>query len=124
MFLFHSFRHPNLTSIQYLNRLPMATLDLVFHGKAFPVPKKYVFELFEHHQVMLDAKSYAVQSSVPFDVFETFADSLKTQIKIAVTKENAISLSLLATEFFLPELAAECAPFPRSAAKSGLTVSA
>jgi chaperonin cofactor prefoldin len=85
------------------------TLDLVFGGKTFPVPKRAVFELFEHHRLPLEATTYAVQSSVPVAIFEAFANSLKTQSKISVTKENAAPLSLLAQEFFLPDLAAECA---------------
>jgi hypothetical protein len=89
----------------------MAMLELVFDGKAFPVPKRSLFELFEYHRDLFDATSYAVQSAVPLNIFEMFVTSLKTQSKISVTKGNAASLSLLASEFFLPELAAECAPF-------------
>jgi predicted nucleic acid-binding Zn-ribbon protein len=40
-----------------------------------------------------------------------FVHWLKTQNKISVTKGNAACLSLLANEFFLPDLAAECAAF-------------
>jgi hypothetical protein len=89
----------------------MTTLDLLFDGKSFPVPKKFLFELFEDHQELFTATSYAVQSSVPLDVFENFVNWLKTQGKISVTKGNAASLSLLAKEFFLADLAAECAAF-------------
>jgi hypothetical protein len=88
----------------------MATLDLLFDGKAFPVPKKSVLQLLGHHE-LFEAKTYAVQSSVPRDIFELFASSLKTQSKISVTKENAASLSFLAKEFLLPDLAAQCAVF-------------
>jgi hypothetical protein len=50
----------------------MSKLDLIFQGKPFPVPRKSVFELFEHHPELCEAKSYAVQSSVPLEVFEAF----------------------------------------------------
>jgi hypothetical protein len=88
----------------------MSTLDLVFGGTAFPVPKKCVFELLEHLG-SIQATSYAVQSSVPLDVFSAFADSLKGQTKISVTQSTALPLWFLANEFFLPESAAECATF-------------
>jgi hypothetical protein len=52
-----------------------------------------------------------VESSVPGDVFKDFVKSLKEQTKISITKGNAASLSLLAMEFLLPDLAAECATF-------------
>jgi hypothetical protein len=94
-----------------IDHSPMASLDLVFDGKSFPVPKKLVFELFEHHRELFEATSYAVRSSVSLPVFEAFVDSLKTQTKPSVRQRNAASLSLLANEFFLSELAAECAPF-------------
>jgi hypothetical protein len=64
----------------------------------------------ENHD-LFHAKSYDVQGSVPVSVFETFVDSLKTQQKLTVTRENAAALSLLAKEFFLSELAAECSSF-------------
>jgi hypothetical protein len=54
---------------------------------------------------------YLVQNAVPLSVFESFVDSLKTQRKMSVTKGNAVSLSFLAEEFFLHEVAAECATF-------------
>jgi hypothetical protein len=90
-------------------------LDLVFDGKAYAVPKKSVFELLNHHRALLDAKSYSVRCSVPSEVFESFVYSLKNQRHPAVTKENAVSLLLLADEFYLPELASECATCPVSA---------
>jgi hypothetical protein len=93
------------------DRVPMSTLELVFDGKTFAVPKKSVFELLEHHK-LFEAKSYAVQSSVSLAVFEMFVDSLQTQKKISVvTKGNATFLCLLAKEFFLSEFAAECGTF-------------
>jgi hypothetical protein len=61
--------------------------------------------------VVIDATSYAVQSSVPVEVFETFVGWLKTQNKISVTNVNAAPLLLLAKEFFVSELAAECGTF-------------
>jgi hypothetical protein len=88
----------------------MSLLDLVFDGKAYPVAKKSVFELLEHLQ-LFQATSYAVQSSVPPDVFQSFVDFLTSQKNPVVTRDNALPLSLLAKEFFLPELASECSAF-------------
>jgi hypothetical protein len=90
-------------------RMSKVDLDLLFQAKTYPVPRKCVFELLDHHRNLMDAKIYRVRSSVPFPVFETFIDSLKSQSKPTITLENADSLSLLAKEFFLPELAQECA---------------
>jgi hypothetical protein len=88
----------------------MAMLDLVFDGRTFPVPKKSVFQLVGH-QELFEAKSYAVQSSVPVEVFEAFVGSLKAQTKISVTQGNAVSMWFLAKEFFLSDLSAECGTF-------------
>jgi hypothetical protein len=86
-------------------------LDLVFDGKAYGVPKKRLFELVTHHLDLIDAKSYEVQSSVPVSVFGQFVSSLASEKKPAVTQDNAASLLLLAKEFFLSDLASECAAF-------------
>jgi uncharacterized coiled-coil protein SlyX len=82
--------------------------NLDFHGTTFPVPKPRLFTLFEHQRGLFDATSYEVQSSVPLGIFELFVDSLKTGTKIAVTKENAGAISLLAKEFWLGDLLSEC----------------
>jgi hypothetical protein len=88
----------------------MSTIDLFFDGKAFPVPKKSVFELLEHRR-LFEATSYTVRSSVPLRIFQSFVDSLKNQTKVSVTKGNAASLWLLAREFCLPDAEARCATF-------------
>jgi hypothetical protein len=44
---------------------------------------------------LFHAEEYAVQSSVPLDVFETFVQSLNSR-KLTVTKDNAASLFVLA----------------------------
>jgi hypothetical protein len=88
----------------------MTTLDLLFGGQTFPVPKRSVIDLLEH-RALFEAKNYAVQTSVPVEVFEAFVVSLKTQQKISVTKANAVTLLFLAKEFFLSDLAAECSTF-------------
>jgi hypothetical protein len=75
----------------------MATVNLIFEGKSFPVPKKYLMELLDQHHELFQATTYAVESSVPVAVFQEFV--------------NAASLPLLAREFFLPDLAAECSSF-------------
>jgi predicted nucleic acid-binding Zn-ribbon protein len=69
----------------------MATLDLVFDGQSFAVPKRSLLELLEHHQELFGATRYAVQSAVPRGVFDLFVSSLKNQTKIPVTKQNAAS---------------------------------
>jgi hypothetical protein len=89
----------------------MAMLDLLFGGKSFPVPKKCLFTLLEQHQELFAATTYGVESSVPLETFDLFVDSLKTQRKITVTQANAVPLWFLSREFFLAELAAECATF-------------
>jgi hypothetical protein len=58
--------------------------------------------------------TYTVQSSVPVAVF---ANSLKTQTKIRVTSDNVVFLSLLATEFSLTDLSAQCGTFSVSVAE-------
>jgi hypothetical protein len=88
----------------------MSTLDLVFDGKSYAVPKKSVRRLIRHRNVA-EAATYAVQTSVPRDVFRAFVRSLKTESEVQVTKGNAVSLWLLANEFFLSDLADECARF-------------
>jgi hypothetical protein len=88
----------------------MTTLDLIFDGNTFPVPKRYVIDLLEHRGLFA-ATSYAVESSVPLELFEAFVDSLKTQAKITVTQGNAVSLWFLAKEFSFPDLKSECATF-------------
>jgi hypothetical protein len=100
--------------IEGVDHCGMSTLDLVFDSKTHTVPKKSVFELLQQ-QRLFDATSYAVQSSIPAVLFETFVHSLKTQRKMTVTSDNATSLSLLAKEFCLSDLAAECASFQSSA---------
>jgi hypothetical protein len=82
-------------------------LELRFHGKAYAVPKKFVVDLLDQRN-MSASTSYAVESSVPVEIFEAFVGSLQTQRKVSVTKENAASLSFLAKEFFLSELLSEC----------------
>jgi hypothetical protein len=89
----------------------MATLDLLFGGKSFPVPKPCVLDLLKRHQELFQATTYAVESSVAGDTFDQFVDSVKTQRKITVTQANAVPLWFLSKEFFLSELAAECGPF-------------
>jgi hypothetical protein len=67
-----------------------------------------------HHRILRDESGHTVQSSVSVQDFQDFLDSLTVQTKPAVTKDNAFSLSSLGLEFFLPDLASECAAFPAS----------
>jgi hypothetical protein len=87
----------------------MAALDLLFDGKSFTVPKQNLMELLKQHQELSAAQSYAVQSAVPVAVFETFVAFLITQRALLITKGNAVSLGLLAQEFCLSDVAAQCA---------------
>jgi hypothetical protein len=82
--------------------------NLDFHGTTFAVPKPSLFNLFEHQLDLFDATSYEVQSSVPVGIFELFVDSLETGAKVAITKENADAISVLAKEFWLGDLLSEC----------------
>jgi hypothetical protein len=82
--------------------------NLDFHGTRFTVPKPSLFHFFEHQQDLFNATSYEVQSSVPLRIFEVFVEALKTGTKVAVTKENAGVISLLAKEFWLEDLLSEC----------------
>jgi hypothetical protein len=85
--------------------------DLVFDGRAFPVPQNSLVELFDGHQELFKANSYTVRSSVPADVFAAFVASLTTENKLSITNGNAVPLWFLANECFLSDLAAECATF-------------
>jgi hypothetical protein len=55
-----------------IDHFPMTMLDLVFNGRTFPIPKKFICGLLKEHQELVEAKSYAVESSVPVEVFEAF----------------------------------------------------
>jgi hypothetical protein len=92
----------------------MSAISLVFDGQSDSVPRESVSGLFEHRRIAADEQTYVVQSCVPIDAFKTLVGSLQTQTKISVTRENALSLLPLAKEFFLSELASECAAFPVS----------
>jgi uncharacterized coiled-coil protein SlyX len=82
--------------------------NLDFHGTRFTVPKPSLFYLFEHQRHLFDATSYEVQSAVPLEIFEVFVEALNNGTKVAVTKENADAISLLAKEFWLEDLLSEC----------------
>jgi hypothetical protein len=85
-------------------------LELRFHGKAYGVPKKSVVDLLDQRN-LLAATSYAVESSVPIEIFEGFVASLQAPRRVSVTKESAASLSFLAKEFCLSDLLSECRAF-------------
>jgi hypothetical protein len=91
-------------------RMSSSELELRFHGKAYAVPKKSVVDLLDQ-QNLFAATSYAVESSVPVEIFEAFVPSLQTQGKVSVTKENAASMSFLAKEFCLSDHLSECRAF-------------
>jgi hypothetical protein len=82
--------------------------DLGFHATKFAVPKANLLDLFEHHTGLVAKASYEVQSSFPLGIFEVFVEALKRGTKVAVTKENAGAISILAKEFWLEDLVLEC----------------
>jgi hypothetical protein len=77
-------------------------------GTRFTVLKLSLFNLFEHQRDLFDTPSYEVQSSVPLGIFEVFVDAREMGTKVAVTKENASAISLLAKEFWLEDLLSKC----------------
>jgi hypothetical protein len=87
------------------------TIKLVFADTRYGVSKKSIPIFMEHHP---GAESYAVQSSVPPEVFDVFIDALAIQHQPAVTADNVSFLSLLATEFFVSDLEAHCSTFSAS----------
>jgi hypothetical protein len=82
--------------------------DLDFHGTRFIVLKRSLFNSVEHQRNMFDAARCNVQSSVSAGIFKIFVNALATGTKVPVTKENSGSISLLAKEFWLEDLLAEC----------------
>jgi hypothetical protein len=82
--------------------------NLDFHGAKFHVPKLSIFYLFEHHRGLFDATSYEFQSAVRVGIFQVLARSVEAGTKVAVPKENAGALSLLAKEFWLEDLLSDC----------------
>jgi hypothetical protein len=89
----------------------MSTFNLVFDGKTYTLPKTSLSNMLNHHPDLLDDNTYAVQSAVPSEIFETFVDSLMTEETISFTNENVVSLSLLAKEFYLSDLNFQCSVF-------------
>jgi PHD/YefM family antitoxin component YafN of YafNO toxin-antitoxin module len=71
-------------------------------------PSGSLFNFFEHYPELITSSSCGVQSSVPVEVFKLFVKALETGGKVAVTRENARSTSLLAKGFWLADLLSEC----------------
>jgi hypothetical protein len=92
--------------------------NLDFYGTKFAVPKDNLLDLVEHQTEFVAKASYEVQSSVPLGVFDVFARSLETGTKIAVAKENASAISLLAKELWLEDLLSECSALQIASALS------
>jgi hypothetical protein len=89
----------------------MSTFHLILHNTNYAVPRRSVFELLDSRRDLLDATDYTVQSCVPVDVFHAFIDSLRNHTTLTVTKSNAPFLVVLANEFGLEDLRADCAHF-------------
>jgi hypothetical protein len=94
------------------------TLELLFDGSSWDVPRSSLSTLLVQHRTLLDAKPYryVVVSSVPLEVFESFVESLRTNSKLTITRDNVDSLLQLANEFFVSDLWTRCASFSVSAA--------
>jgi hypothetical protein len=88
----------------------MSTLDLLFQGKSYTVPKRLIYEFLEHSN-LFHKNTYEVESTVPLAVFEAFVESLRIQQKPSITQDNAAYLSRLSNEFRLADLALACAVF-------------
>jgi chromosome segregation ATPase len=84
------------------------TFDLDFQGTKFTVPKVSLFNFFQHRPELFTATSYKLESAIPLPVFEAFVKTLEENTKFCVTKENVLSISVLAKEFCLEELSTEC----------------
>jgi hypothetical protein len=82
--------------------------ELSFHGTNFIIQKGKIINLFENHPDLITSSCYNVQSNVPIEIFEIFVKTLETGTKVSVTNGNVDSLILLAEEFCLQELIAEC----------------
>jgi hypothetical protein len=92
----------------------MTNLGLLFNRKPYPVPRASLSDFLNHHRDLSDATTYQVRSPVAPAVFQAFVGSLAAGHKISVTQANAVPLFLLAKEFAISGLAAECARFPVS----------
>jgi hypothetical protein len=92
------------------------TLELLFDGTSWTVPRSSLSALLVQHRTLLGLKPYVVVSSVPVEVFENFVESLRIDSKPRVTPDNVDSLFQLANEFFLSDLCSMCANFSVSAA--------
>jgi hypothetical protein len=95
--------------------------NLDFHGERFTVPKLSLCHLFERQRGPFDATSYNVQSSVSVEIFKVFVNALKTGTNVPVPRENSGHISLLATEFWLEDLAAECSALQLDSASQLIT---
>jgi hypothetical protein len=45
-----------------------STLDLVFQGTSYPVAKRLVFDLLEHNQELMNAKSIGTATKITYFV--------------------------------------------------------
>jgi hypothetical protein len=82
--------------------------ELSFQKATFAVPKPNLFNFFDHRPELMATKSYSVQSDVPLDIFQAFVKSLQANTPLPVTKETVDSIALLAQEFWVEDLIAEC----------------
>jgi hypothetical protein len=102
-----SFRNPQNFPLVMMPSL----MALVFDGNPYWVLKSCISEFLAYRRQLLNSPTYAVRSAVPLEIFLRFVHFIKTRETPAITAENAASLSLLAEEFHLSELASECLLF-------------
>jgi hypothetical protein len=90
--------------------IPMSrkVIQLSLAGTNFPVPQRSLLDLIDHNRELLDANLYEVKSAVPSDLFQQFVTFLTTNEPMPITPDNVAHLSLLAQEFFLEDLSADC----------------
>jgi hypothetical protein len=98
-----------MTCVLLKKSIAMATIELVFQGSNFPVPKNALKEFLHYRPDLSAATTYTVQSPVPARIFRQFVDGLSADTKAAVTNGNALFMLLLANEFRFPALISECA---------------
>jgi hypothetical protein len=88
----------------------MTLFELDLHGSKFAIPKRRLFNFFDHHPELFNTASYKVTTPVPVPVFEQFATAVrsKTRINIRNITENDDYIRLLAKELYCEDLLFDC----------------
>jgi hypothetical protein len=84
----------------------MSLFELDLQGSKFAIPKRQLFNFFDHHPELFNTANYQVASPVPVPVFEQFATSVASNKKLDIRQgtENDNYLRLLASEFCCEDL--------------------